>query len=93
MVRATEVLNHRVSTVNEPIFPNSHTLWVQHAPRANTCWSSERINNYRVLTSGDGTRRSSMEERPLMVRWLVGSIPSGGPIELFLVLISASYVV
>ena len=26
-----------------------------------------------------------MVERPLMVRWVVGSIPHGGPIELFLV--------
>ena len=27
-----------------------------------------------------------MVELPLMVRWVVGSIPHGGPIELFLVL-------
>ena len=26
-----------------------------------------------------------MVERPLMVRWIVGSITYGGPIELFLV--------
>ena len=31
----------------------------------------------------------TMVERPLMVRWVVGLIPHGGPFELFLVLASA----
>ena len=32
-----------------------------------------------------GTRCSFVVERLLMVRWVVGSIPRGGPIELFIV--------
>ena len=30
-----------------------------------------------------GARRSSVVERPLMMRWTVGSIPLGGSIKLF----------
>ena len=33
--------------------------------------------------------RSSLVERLLMVRWVVGWIPHGGPIELFLISASA----
>ena len=36
---------------------------------------------------------SSVVERPLMVRWVVGSITLGGPIELFLVAASAPQLV
>ena len=32
-----------------------------------------------------GTRGSSVVERPLMVSWVVGTIPHGGHIEIFLV--------
>ena len=33
-----------------------------------------------------------MVERPLMVRWVVGSIPHGGPAEIFLVPVSGIFV-
>ena len=36
-----------------------------------------------------GVRCSSVVEHPLMVQWVVGSIPRGGHIELFLVPASA----
>ena len=35
-----------------------------------------------LLVYGTGTS-VPLVERPLMVRWVVGSIPHGGPIELF----------
>ena len=35
-----------------------------------------------------GARSSSVVERSLVVRWVVGSIFHGGPIELFLVTVS-----
>ena len=37
-----------------------------------------------------GARRSSMAEHSVMVRWVVGLIPHGGPIVLFLIPVSAS---
>ena len=36
-----------------------------------------------------GTRRSTVEERPLIVRWVAGPISRGGPIKLFLIPASA----
>ena len=40
-----------------------------------------RIRDARVHNSY-GARCSSIVERPLVVRWVVESIPHGGPIEL-----------
>ena len=36
-----------------------------------------------------GVRRSALVERPLLIRWVVGSLAHGGPIELCLVTDSA----
>ena len=41
--------------------------------------------------SACGARCSSVVERPLMVRWFVGSIHHGEPIQLFLVSASAPW--
>ena len=49
--------------------------------------------NCRQQVSYLGARCSSVVERPLMVQWVIGSIPHGGLIELFLVPVSAQRLV
>ena len=43
----------------------------------------------KLTPFNEEARCSSMVESPLMVQWVVGSIPHGGLIELFLDLASA----
>ena len=47
------------------------------------------ILSYFLSTKGERARSSSMVEYQLMMRGLVGSIPHGGPIELFVIPTSA----
>ena len=52
--------------------------------------TSEDVGNFgKYQNIVSRPRYSSMVERPLMVHWVVGLIPHGGPIELFLALASA----
>ena len=44
-----------------------------------------------AISVSEWVRCSSMVEHPLMVQWIIGSIPYGGPIELFLVPASAPW--
>ena len=49
------------------------------------CWKYD-IRHHTVW----GASHSSLVKRPLMVRCVVGSIPHGGPTELFLIPVSVS---
>ena len=46
------------------------------------------LRAYFHSSHGGGANCSSMVERPLVMRWVNGSIRHGGPIELFLILTS-----
>ena len=52
---------------------------IQHSSGSSNCCCCGS-NSFRL-----GARCSSVVERPLIVSWVVGSIPHGGPSELFLV--------
>ena len=43
----------------------------------------------KMIIKQVGARCSSVVDRPFTVCWIIGSIPHGGPIQLFLVLVSA----
>ena len=67
-------------------------------------WNGKKYNRYyfvhfiekhnmNLYVHFQGTRCSSVAEHPLLVQWVVGSIPHGGPIELFFVPASAPQLV
>ena len=54
----------------------SLSLWILNAEYRHQCIFNI-LNSYANV----GAKRNSVVERPLMVRWVVGSILHGGPIE------------
>ena len=63
-----------------------------HAMEINSI-SAISVGQFTAFITKSGARCRSVVEWPLMMQWVIRSIPHGGPNELFLIPTSAVYVI